>query len=232
MNILGLEIPFLDLIALIWFIFLWVSYSVFSANKKDNNLVKVMHKYRILWIRHMIRRSDRTVDINIIKNLLRTATFFASTSILILAGLVAGLNFAEKGVNLMASLNIQTTIQMWILKVSLLITVFIFAFFKFTWVIRQFNYVSVLIVASPVYKAEDGKINKHKIYTILKYIKTISTMISNAGHHFNIGMRSYYFGLVVLSWFISPVLFILMSILVVCVLYRREFMSKTLILLT
>ena len=83
-----------------------------------------------------------------------------------------------------------------------------------------------------IYKEEESEKNTADLVEATEYVNKIATMITNAGHHFNMGVRSYYFGLVVLSWFISPILFIFMSFLVVCVLYRREFMSKTLILLT
>ncbi len=44
----------------------------------------------------------------------------------------------------------------------------------------------------------------------------------------NFGLRSYYFGMAMLTWFISPWLFMVMSVGVVLVLYRREFHSDVL----
>ena len=55
-----------------------------------------------------------------------------------------------------------------------------------------------------------------------------ASVITLAVLNFNRGLRAYYFGLAVLSWFIHPVLFALATLWVVAVLYRREFMSKTL----
>ena len=49
-----------------------------------------------------------------------------------------------------------------------------------------------------------------------------------AANQFNFGLRSYYFGMTMLAWFVSPWLFMLMSSGVVFVLYRREFHSDVL----
>ena len=53
-------------------------------------------------------------------------------------------------------------------------------------------------------------------------------VISMAANQFNLGLRSYYFGMTMLAWFVSPWLFMLMSTGVVLVLYRREFHSDVL----
>ena len=119
---------------------------------------------------------------------------------------------------------------MWIVKTMFLIVIFIFAFFKFTWVIRQYNYAIVLIISTKRY--HDNSTSKEDVKSAAKSIVQIAKIISNSSMHFNKGMRSYYFALVALSWYISPILLIILSVLVVLVLYRREFLSKTLKMLT
>jgi uncharacterized membrane protein len=42
-----------------------------------------------------------------------------------------------------------------------------------------------------------------------------------AANQFNFGLRSYYFGMTMLAWFVSPWLFMLMSAGVVCVVSPR-----------
>src|SRR5690606_41250626 len=49
-----------------------------------------------------------------------------------------------------------------------------------------------------------------------------------AAHSFNLGLRSYYFALAMLSWFINPWVFMAITAGVVYVLYRREFKSEVL----
>ena len=56
----------------------------------------------------------------------------------------------------------------------------------------------------------------------------MARVLSMAGNEFNLGLRSYYFALGTLTWFINPLLFILTVAGVVVVLYRREFHSDVL----
>ena len=53
-------------------------------------------------------------------------------------------------------------------------------------------------------------------------------VLSMAGNQFNYGLRSYYFGLATLAWFITPWLYMVATTIVVLVLYQREFHSKVL----
>jgi uncharacterized membrane protein len=227
-NVLGLDIHYLDFIAIVWFFTVWVGYSVFADRHKGESLVSAMHKHRVNWISGLIKREDRLVDIRIIASLLQSATFFASTSILIIGGLFALLGYGNKALELIDSLPFaeHMNISMWFVKVLSMLLIFVFAFFKFTWVIRQFNYTIVLMVSAP--KIDIKKSSKKDIEEAQRYIKNISEMISNTSKHFNKGMRSYYFGLVAICWFISPLLLMLVSVIVLVVLYRREFLSKTL----
>ena len=180
----------------------------------------------------MIRREERLVDIRIIGNLLKTSTFLASTSVIIVAGAITIIGFGSQGVALFNRLPFiaNTTIELWLIKGSLLVVIFIYSFFKLTWVIRQLNYAAVLIVAAPVYY--EGIDNHFDIRKSTRYVSKTATMLSNAGRHFNSSIRAYYFGMVATSWYVSPIFFIVMTLLVVMVLYRREFMSKTLVLLS
>ena len=56
-----------------------------------------------------------------------------------------------------------------------------------------------------------------------------ASVIQNAGKHFNMGLRAYYFGLAALTWFLHPALFAATTTLVVAITYRREFRSHTLV---
>jgi uncharacterized membrane protein len=222
----------IDIFAMIWFLILWTGYSLFADLHKSKNLVSAMHKYRIRWMKAMVRREDRLVDIRILANLIQSSTFFASTSILIIGGMFALLGYGERALKIMSVIPFATQMElhMWIVKTMFLIVIFIFAFFKFTWVIRQYNYAIVLIISTKRYY--DNSTSKEDVKSAAKSIVQIAKIISNSSMHFNKGMRSYYFALVALSWYISPILLIILSVLVVLVLYRREFLSKTLKMLT
>jgi uncharacterized membrane protein len=115
---------------------------------------------------------------------------------------------------------VESSRPLWDAKVLLLILLFVYAFFKFTWAFRQYNYCLVLVGCAPapdrLTEASGG---------IAERLARIAT---STGRHFNRGIRAYYFGLAALSWFIQPLLFMLLTVWVVLVLYRREFRSRLL----
>ena len=52
-------------------------------------------------------------------------------------------------------------------------------------------------------------------------------VITRGVDNFNRGLRAYYFGLAALGWFVNPGLFMVGTVWVILVLYRREFHSIT-----
>ena len=200
-----------DTVGLIWFLGCWAGYTVISDYRAQrySNLMRSMNGYRTQWMQKLLERDMRMVDANIVGNLLRSATFFASTSIFILAGLIAILGAADVGAAVIDSMPFaeSTSRQLWEIKVLLLMTIFIYAFFKFAWSLGQYNHWSIMIGAAPEIdhsaKAKDV------------YAKMAATIGNLAASHFNRGMRAYYFGLAALTWFIHPWLFIVATTWVV-----------------
>jgi len=60
------------------------------------------------------------------------------------------------------------------------------------------------------------------------HIDRLALILAFANGNFNNGLRAYYFGVAALSWFLHPVLMIVITISVVYVLHQREFRSRTL----
>jgi uncharacterized membrane protein len=213
-----------DLIAFAWFILCWMGYSAFSYHKKDTpgNLAEITYGHRVKWMEALNGREDRIVDAAIIGNLMRSVTFFASTSILIVAALMPLLGYAERALQMMAVIPFveESNVTIWGMKSILLIVIFIYAFFKYTWSLRQYNYASILVVSTPYFP------NKSKISK--KLARRNAKVLSNAARHFSLGIRSFYLGLAVLSWFLSAEVFIATTSYVMLVIYRREFLSKAL----
>ena len=222
-----------DLCALGYCLLIWFSYAHYSNFQESNyNLVKVMHRYRLQWIKNMIKRSDRTIDIKVIGNLQFTTTYLIIVSVVAIGGIFVLMAYGSKAVILLNELPFISTVNYhaWLIKSFVLLAIFIFGFFKLTWAVRQLNYAAILVLAAPYQSEGEDSIDDLKRQT--KYVSKTATVLSNAGRHFNTGMRSFYFGMASLSWFVSPIFYILAATLVVAVLYRREYMSKTLILLS
>ncbi len=226
MTISGyLELLSLDLLALVWFLICFKGYATYArrASYHEPCLASVMHLYRLEWMREMLVRDMRVPDTTTVANLERGVTFFASTTMLILAGLMTLITRGETAMGLLASVpgaELLSPIQ-WDVRILSMMVLFVYAFFKFTWSLRQYGFVSVMIGGAPQFTADDTK-------EIESHANRIAKMASMAANNFNIGLRSYYFAIAMLGWLIHSALFMAIAVIVVWILYRREFTSSTL----
>jgi uncharacterized membrane protein len=212
-----------DVVAPVWFLACWIGYTLYAdRGQAPPNLMQRMHAYRRLWMRAMLERDNRMVDAQIIANLMRSTSFFASTTMFIIAGLIAVLGAREQAMAVLAELPfaVRSSTPVWDLKVLLLILLFVYAFFKFTWAFRQYNYCLILVGCAPA----PGPLTEASG----RIAERLARIASSTGRHSNRGIRAYYFGLAALSWFLHPWLFMLLTVWVVLVLYRREFHSRLL----
>ena len=143
----------LDLIALVWFVAAWLGYALvieMTAHGKSG-LNAQMHRYRDLWMERMLAREARMVDGQVIAGLQNGTAFFASTSLIALGGSVTLLHSTEDMLTVIAALPFgeAVTHTQWELKVVGLMIIFIYAFFKFAWSYRLYNYVAIMVGAAP-----------------------------------------------------------------------------------
>ncbi|MFL5331654.1 MAG: DUF599 domain-containing protein [Geminicoccaceae bacterium] len=217
-----------NLLAPIFFVLCWAGYSVLADGPlgAKRSLMSRIHQHRQLWMRRMLVRDNRIGDMQIVNILAQSNAFFASTSLLIIGGCLAILGSRDQAIAILNEIPgvAGTPPLVWEVKVLLLVVVFVFAFFKLTWSLRQFNYVAILIGAAPPPEAADTPGG-------LRYADTAAGVASRAAEHFNKALRTFYFGLAALSWFLQPYLFMALTALVVVVVYRREFRSHTLVIL-
>ncbi|AOE48864.1 hypothetical protein KS2013_134 [Kangiella sediminilitoris] len=216
--------PFLDWIAFIWFLACWIGYTYFARfkQKSTSTIANQLEANRVEWLERMISREMRMADISSIGILQRNVTFFASTTIFIIAGLLTVLGSTDKAIPLLEALpwiEIDSRAA-WELKILILVVSFAYAFFKFTWSMRQYNFAIVLFGAAP----SESDSSKDKSI----YIKQTNWLLSRASNSFNYGLRAYTFALATLGWFFNPIVFMVSASIVVAVLYRREFYSATL----
>jgi len=221
----------LDAAALIWFVLAWGGYALIHDRQTilgRPNLVAAMEEWRFRWADSMARREVRIVDSQIINGLVQKDAFFASTTILIIAGLVALVGSADKASEFAASIPIMAPVtpMTWSIKVGLLAAAFIFAFFKFGWAIRQHSYSAIVVASIP----EPAATGENTVAA--ERAQRAARLGSLGAKHFNDGVRTYYFAVAVLGWFIHPVVFIVGTTWIVAVLYRRDFRSRALKILT
>jgi uncharacterized membrane protein len=219
-----LPLTWLDLCALGLFVILWVGYQWYAdhSNTPRPRLNREMDRYMREWLVRMAERDNRMVDVNVLRSLTRSSQFFASTTMLILGALVALMGYAEQAASVVADLpfTLQVSRRLWEFKILVLLMVFVYAFFKFSWSIRQFGFSSILVGATrkPTPHPEEYAVHTGRIAVIVSF----------ANRNFNQGLRAYYFGVAALTWFLHPALMIAMTLGVIYVLHEREFRSVTL----
>jgi len=213
----------LDVVAISCFIICWVGYTWFARRKaKTTNCVaRCLHQHRIHWMYEVIGRDIRVGEAALLANLERNIAFFASSTLLILAGVLTLFSQVERLESVIDSIPYaefpnHVMIQ---LKLSLLALIFVMAFFQFTWSMRQYGFVNVMIGACPYDESGSNK-------NLQQYAEQMAVVQDQAAHSYNYGLRSYYFSIAALCWFFHPLIFIIASLFVVYTLYNREFHSK------
>ncbi len=229
---LSLSDPFFPhLLAILWFLFCWVGYTLYASWRATDTpcLASVLHLYREDWMRRMLLRDNRIADANVIGNLERNASFFASSTLIILAGILTALGASDRAVSLLADLPFTQPVSRSLSEMKLLglAAVFVYAFFTFSWCMRQYNFAAVLVGSAPMVGERNVTDQERKAFA-----DRAARVISMAANQFNFGLRAYYFGMSALAWFVNPWLFMIFTGGVVLILYRREFHSDVLQVMT
>ena len=138
-----------DILAVGFFIMEWTVYAVTleqTAYGRDS-LSARMNVYREVWVRRMLDREARMVDMQIMGALQNGTAFFASTSLIAVGAALALLRATNEALAVLGALPIDLTPSpaQWEIKCVGLILIFVYAFFKFAWSYRLFNYVSILL---------------------------------------------------------------------------------------
>lgn len=220
-----LSLTWLDIAACLFFVLSWAGYANFAEWRARSvpTLHSIMTGYRRQWMVRMIERDNRMVDVNIMRNLTRSSQFFASTTMLVLGALIALLGYVQQAMDVVSGLpfTVKASQRLLEIKIVLLVLIFVYAFFKFSWAIRQLGFCSTLVGAAP-------RVPKDNPEQYAADIDRIAAVTSYAGTNFNNGLRAYYFALAALTWFLHPYLMLVATAWVVYILYHREFASKTL----
>lgn len=219
-----LSLTWLDIAACMYFLVAWAGYAFFAEWRAGTvaSLHNTMNGYRRQWMVCMIGRDNRMVDINILRNLARSSQFFASTTMLVLGALIALLGYVQQALDVVSGLpfTIKASQRLLEIKIVLMVLIFVYAFFKFSWAIRQLGVCATLVGAAPRTPAEN-------VEQYAPVINRIAAITSYAGTNYNNGLRAYYFALAAMTWFLHPYLTLIATTWVVYVLYHREFESRT-----
>jgi uncharacterized membrane protein len=201
----------------------WLSYNVLIDGSRwlPRNLNAHMRQVRRFWMRRMLERDNRMFDASLVGVSVQAIAFFASTTALSLVALLGMLGAIEnvRTLSNRLSFTIPTSAGLLAMKLLVLVAVLVYAFFKFTWALRQYSYACALIGAAPMPSAPR--------YRLAVYADHCADMLTFAVTSFNAGSRAYYFGLAVVAWIFHPIACIAATAFVLAILANRQFNSPT-----
>ena len=222
-------LPWFDWVALLAFFAGWVGYAWFArrlANQRPSLLAST-NRVRREWMLQVTHREVRVIDGVVLQNLSTSPSFFASTTILIVGGLLAvlGSNSASDLVREIP-FAVRTSGLLFDTKVALMLAIFVYAFFRFTWSMRQYTFGALMVASAP----EASQFAEQQL-SREAFAERAGRVVGLAAETFNDGLRACYFAFAAMGWFVSPMLFAVATGGVIYVLYQREFHSDVLAVL-
>jgi uncharacterized membrane protein len=98
--------------------------------------------------------------------------------------------------------------------------IFVYAFFKFAWSYRLYNYFAILLGAAP-------PVEQRESAEARAFAHRAASICADAGRHFNRGQRAFFFALGYLGWFLGAAPLMATTAAVLVVMWRRQFASDS-----
>lgn len=185
---------------------------------------RLMGYYRRRWMREVPFRSNRVLDSTLLITLRNGSAFFASGTMIAVGGIAALLGQTDRLVTVAEDFagDLGADQVAWEGKLLFILLLVVSAFLNFVWSHRLFGYCAILMGAIP----ENGPGAADVEGTRAGADRAADLNIS-AGRSFNRGLRSVYFALAALAWFLGPLALVVASFVVTAVIYRREYHSRS-----
>jgi uncharacterized membrane protein len=204
-----------DLVSFAASTLLIISYHLFLRRKIKKNPTYTVQTInaiaRTAWVETIMRERRDVLAVQTLRNSTMAATFLASTSVLLIIGVLT-LSESDKLQTSWHALNAfgAKHPELWLIKIlSLLMDLFV-AFFSFSMSIRIFNHVGYMINVPLELK--------HKMITPAH----VATHLNRAGNFYSIGMRAYYFTVPLVFWLFGPHFMFVSTIGLLIALYRID----------
>ena len=168
---------------------------------------------RSAWVEAIMTGENKEIlAVQTLRNSTMTATFMASTAVLLIIGV---LTLSGQGSNLSNTWHVLNTFgstdaYVWLTKLLFLLVNFFVAFFSFLMATRLFNHVGFMINV-PISK-------KHKPITP----RHVAFHLNRAGSFLYLGMRAYYYGVPLVFWLFGPHFMLFATIGLIIVMYRQD----------
>lgn len=210
----------LDGAALAFFLAGWwfLGWLIDASPWHRHTLSAAMKMQRREWMRQMASRPVRLVDANIITGLQQATSFFASTALLAVGAGFGLLTAADTIIRAFEEsvAHVRIDRAAFYVKTAVLMALYAYAFFKFGWAYRIFNYSAVMLAATP----EAGQPGADEAAA------EVAEMNISAASQFTHGLRAFFLAIAVLFWFVHPWAFVIATVIIVVSLTNRQFNSK------
>ena len=187
-----------DWIALFLFFIAWLGYGPILGMiaRRSGSLNDDMLVVRDSWMTAMTHREIRLIDSQLMGHSINSASFFASTNLLLIAA-VAGILFGgENALRGFAAVGAEAVpVKILEAKLALVLVCLARGFLDFIWSLRQMNYALALIGAAPEIHSETDKV---------AYGHAVARVLNPALGGFSQGVRGYYFALAAAAWLFGP----------------------------
>ncbi|HEX8989704.1 MAG TPA: DUF599 domain-containing protein [Rhodocyclaceae bacterium] len=196
--------------------FLLIVYNLFLLRKERRNpayTVRAVNAMaRTAWVETVMAERRDILAVQTLRNSTMAATFLASTSVLLIIGV---LSLSGQGDKLEAAWHSLNTFgarhtELWIVKLLFLLLDLFFAFFSFSMSIRVFNHVGYLINV-PLALGHKSISPAH-----------VAIHLNRAGRFYSLGMRAYYYAVPLVFWLFGPHFMLLATLGLIFVLYRID----------
>ena len=215
--------PLADLAALVFFAVCWLFYEpLLRLLSRDGSLNTDMTEVRAAWMRQMARRESRFMDGQLLGHALNSASFFASSNLLLIAAAAGVLFGGEGSFARVSSLElVQTSSRMLFeLQMAVILVVLARGLLAFIWSIRQMNYCLTIFGATPEGEDVDPA-------DVEAFGAAGGTVLNQSLSAFNEGVRGYYFALAAAAWMFGPVTMSIATVGAVMLLVWRQLGSPT-----
>ena len=212
-----------DILAIGFFVLEWTVYAITLEHTAygRNSLSARMNVYREVWVRRMLDREARMVDMQIMGALQNGTAFFASTSLIAVGGALALLRAHQRGSGRARGpadrphdhagavgdqmRRAGPDFRLCVLQIRLVVP-------------------AVQLCLDPARRDAAGRATRHPGGRSPRHPH--HGLFEAAGRHFNRGQRAFFFALGYLGWFVSPWVLFVTTAAVVIVTWRRQFASN------
>jgi len=180
---------------------------------------RIVAGYRREWMMQMVTREPRVFDSQVLATLREGTSFFASAVMIAIGGGLALMGDPTRLSGLLPDFGgAQVPEFVWRIKLTLSLLLLVSAFLAFVWSHRLFGYCAVVMASVPNDPGDPA--------ALPRAAKAAEINIT-AARSFNRGLRAVYFAMAALAWLAGALPLVLATLVTCVVLWRREFASKS-----